>query len=500
MPHVGDEKEDQPPVAKCPPGSLPRSSTAEDLARHVLHAYNMVGKKGKPQGKEWTVLAGIVATRSNAGGSRPPEMEVVAVATGNRCVGRKHMSRKGDVINDSHAEILACRCLRSILFDDVERFYGIRSGGASGMRLLARSSGRGADGDSGREFLCLRPGTSLHLVITETPCGDASIYATPEGHHPERHTGAKPSGGTVNCPGEGSGKEPHHQWHQQQGVLRTKSCRSDTLPENVTCSMSCSDKIALWGLVGVQGSLLSCFVERVRIDSVVLVVGDLGERSAEEIRKAGIRALRERFDKVRQLPKFRAGRLSLDLGPDVLTSSCTFERSRSSCERRARLSAASGGKTESDPADPPPAKKRRKRRKKLVASCGFALISPWPSSRGGVRGSAGEVLISARGIPQGLTKSAAAARTKVSSFSKSAFLGRFVAVAKKIGLRLPSTCTYRDAKNLAIGYRKTKEEILQGPLFQHWRRSDHALEQFTAAGRRTGESSAGNSSACQDAR
>lgn len=71
-------------------------------------------------------------------------------------------------------------------------------------------------------------------------------------------------------------------------TLRTKPGRADSPP---TTSHSCSDKIALWALLGSQGGLLSALAVR-RIPVEMLVVGNEGvpreekERVKEEIRRA----------------------------------------------------------------------------------------------------------------------------------------------------------------------------------------------------------------------
>jgi tRNA-specific adenosine deaminase 1 len=49
--------------------------------------------------------------------------------------------------------------------------------------------------------------------------------------------------------------------------LRTKPGRPDSIP---TLSHSCSDKISMWNLLGLQGGLLSSFVERIPLESIVI--------------------------------------------------------------------------------------------------------------------------------------------------------------------------------------------------------------------------------------
>ena len=54
------------------------------------------------------------------------------------------------------------------------------------------------------------------------------------------------------------------------GILRTKPGRSDLPVEKRTYSLSCSDKIMKWNIVGIQGCLLNLLMEPIFIDTLLI--------------------------------------------------------------------------------------------------------------------------------------------------------------------------------------------------------------------------------------
>lgn len=83
----------------------------------VLSAFQCLPKTGKPQGHEHTVLAGFVVSRTLEASM---ECHVVAIGTGTKCLSAQKRTCQGDLINDSHAEVIAKRALQVWLYGELD--------------------------------------------------------------------------------------------------------------------------------------------------------------------------------------------------------------------------------------------------------------------------------------------------------------------------------------------------------------------------------------------
>ncbi|KAL4562706.1 hypothetical protein LXL04_026736 [Taraxacum kok-saghyz] len=128
----------------------------EKVSQTVFAAYNRLPKKGKPQGREVTVLAAFLTS------SPTQELKVVALGTGTKCIGRSRLSVQGDVLNDSHAEIVARRALLRYFYSEIQK-SSMQFPGASATDSLFESGGFG----SGKYKM--KPGWQLHLYISQLP-------------------------------------------------------------------------------------------------------------------------------------------------------------------------------------------------------------------------------------------------------------------------------------------------------------------------------------------
>ncbi|XP_077424737.1 tRNA-specific adenosine deaminase 1 isoform X4 [Vanacampus margaritifer] len=135
---------------------------ADEIAKLCYERFNELPRRGKPEpGREWTSLAAVVKITRCAKSDRV-EKEIVSLGTGTKCIGQNAMSPKGDVLNDSHAEVIARRgCLRYL----TQELHRAVSGRGSSVFCQTVHQGKWR----------LQPGISFLFFTSHTPCGDASI-------------------------------------------------------------------------------------------------------------------------------------------------------------------------------------------------------------------------------------------------------------------------------------------------------------------------------------
>lgn len=226
------------------------NSLIDKIVENCFNVYQKLPKTGKPIETEWSVLSCIVKYDSSS-----EEIEVVSLGTGSKCIGATKMSPRGDILNDSHAEILARRGFLLYLYENIEKSLKNK------QSIFLKEN----------EELKLKEHIEFIFYSSQLPCGDASIIPKSDEDqfgeillpskrkiedseiHTKKikldddihRTGAKCLPDSEQDP-KASGPSYHI-----VGQVRTKPGRGDR-----TLSVSCSDKMAKWIHLGIQGRLL----------------------------------------------------------------------------------------------------------------------------------------------------------------------------------------------------------------------------------------------------
>lgn len=265
------------------------SSECDAIAAAVIAQFSTLSRNGKPAQGEWTVLAGIAAIR---GPPASPVIHVLSCCTGTKCIGRSRLQGCGSLLHDSHAEVLARRNMLLSVLKEYTRVVG--------EGPCASSSGVVLEWPVGDQRPRIIAGTRLCLYVSQSPCGDASIYDVSSdveqllpskrqrvqlrvsaGVDEDASGCARPSSpaskasilqltGARVAVAEYADDEcrldaaPSHE--QSMGVMRTKPGRGPP-----THCMSCSDKILRWCCEGLQGAAASCLFH---LPLACIIIGD----------------------------------------------------------------------------------------------------------------------------------------------------------------------------------------------------------------------------------
>ncbi|XP_039612362.1 double-stranded RNA-specific editase 1 isoform X1 [Polypterus senegalus] len=225
---------------------------ADSVSRLVVDKFSELTDNFTSPHARRKVLAGVVMTT----GTDVKDAQVICVSTGTKCINGEYMSDRGLALNDCHAEIIARRSLVRYLYIQLDHFLS-NSKEEHQKSIFVKSEKCGYK---------LKDNVQFHLYISTSPCGDARIFSPHEAgveDQGDRHPNRKARGQLRTKIESGEGTIPVRSSNTIQtwdGVLQGERL----------LTMSCSDKIARWNVVGIQGSLLSYFTEPIYFSSIIL--------------------------------------------------------------------------------------------------------------------------------------------------------------------------------------------------------------------------------------
>ncbi|KAI5832728.1 hypothetical protein K523DRAFT_297677 [Schizophyllum commune Tattone D] len=229
------------------------------IARLVFDTYSSTGyKPSNPS--QFTILAAFFLYRSSTSlSSYAAKFKILSLGTGTKCLPTSQLPLHGEALHDSHAEIIARRGAIRWVLEEIQR--------------MSQSDTTSSDWltNNSKATYKLRAGVHVGMYISTLPCGDASTRFLAAASQDAEMAALKDS--AVRSPIDPTIAARGRDNYALTGVLRTKPGRADAPP---TMSMSCSDKIAAWSVLGFQGALAS-LVLPIPMHIAHIVVGDVPE-------------------------------------------------------------------------------------------------------------------------------------------------------------------------------------------------------------------------------
>ena len=219
-------------------------------------------KSSKPQQNQWTLISALILENNN-------KYKIICFSNGTKSLPNVNYKSRKFQIFDCHTEILTLRCFKFFLLNTL--IYHLDKLNSKNLLTkdeydLFKANDEYYDifdyNEKNHKFK-IKNGVKFHLYISENPCGECSNIEY------NNKTGSKTLEEILNILDKNNiinNKKENNSGYK----FRTKSIRSDFKINNLSYSLSCSDKIMIRNILGYQGKYLSFIFEPIFVNSFII--------------------------------------------------------------------------------------------------------------------------------------------------------------------------------------------------------------------------------------
>ena len=246
---------------------------------------NYILKSSKPQSNQWTIISSIIMENNN-------NYKIICFSNGTKSLPNINYKSRKFQIFDCHSEILTLRCFKFFLLNALS--FHLDNENVSNYLTkeehdLFKSNSEFYDifeYDFKNKKFYIKKNINFHLYISESPCGECSniLYNINKQQNIKEMTGSKTIEECLNIINSNKknisvkNSEENENNNEINEIcndkknycFRSKSIRSDFKVNNLSYSLSCTDKIMFRNILGYQGKYLSFFIEPIFIKSLII--------------------------------------------------------------------------------------------------------------------------------------------------------------------------------------------------------------------------------------